>query len=299
MSICNICPRNCNVDRTSQMGFCSVGDSIRVSKAMLHHWEEPCISGENGSGAIFFSGCNLRCCYCQNYKISTQTFGKDITIEHLANIMTSLQEQGANNINLVTPTHYTDKIIQTLDICKHKINIPIVYNCGGYEKLDTLKELRNYVDIYLTDFKYYSSEMSKMYSKCEDYFKVTSKAILEMYHQHNELVYKDNILQKGLIIRHLVLPTGRHDSISILEWLSNNLDVSKFLLSLMSQYTPNENCKNYPKIDRRTSTFEYNSVLDKAIELNFKGYMQDRRSAKSEYTPNFNLDGIYSNYSKF
>lgn len=292
MSICNICPRNCNVDRTSQMGFCSVGDSIRVSKAMLHHWEEPCISGENGSGAIFFSGCNLRCCYCQNYKISTQTFGKDITIEHLANIMISLQEQGANNINLVTPTHYTDKIIQTLDICKHKINIPIVYNCGGYEKLDTLKELRNYVDIYLTDFKYYSSEMSKMYSKCEDYFKVTSKAILEMYHQHNELVYKDNILQKGLIIRHLVLPTGRHDSISILEWLSNNLDVSKFLLSLMSQYTPNKNCKNYPKIDRRTSTFEYNSVLDKAIELNFKGYMQDRRSAKSEYTPNFNLDGI-------
>lgn len=292
MSICNICPRNCNVDRTSQMGFCSVGDSIRVSKAMLHHWEEPCINGENGSGAIFFSGCNLRCCYCQNYKISTQTFGKDITIEHLANIMISLQEQGANNINLVTPTHYTDKIIQTLDICKHKINIPIVYNCGGYEKLDTLKELRNYVDIYLTDFKYYSSEMSKMYSKCEDYFKVTSKAILEMYHQQNELVYKDNILQKGLIIRHLVLPTGRHDSISILEWLSNNLDVSKFLLSLMSQYTPNENCKNYPKIDRRTSTFEYNSVLDKAIELNFKGYMQDRRSAKSEYTPNFNLDGI-------
>ncbi len=292
MSICNICPRNCNVDRTSQMGFCSVGDSIRVSKAMLHHWEEPCISGENGSGAIFFSGCNLRCCYCQNYKISTQTFGKDITIEHLANIMISLQEQGANNINLVTPTHYTDKIIQTLDICKHKINIPIVYNCGGYEKLDTLKELRNYVDIYLTDFKYYSSEMSKMYSKCEDYFKVTSKAILEMYHQQNELVYKDNILQKGLIIRHLVLPTGRHDSISILEWLSNNLDISKFLLSLMSQYTPNENCKNYPKIDRRTSTFEYNSVLDKAIELNFKGYMQDRRSAKSEYTPNFNLDGI-------
>lgn len=292
MSICNICPRNCNVDRTSQMGFCSVGDSIRVSKAMLHHWEEPCISGENGSGAIFFSGCNLRCCYCQNYKISTQTFGKDITIEHLADIMISLQEQGANNINLVTPTHYTDKIIQTLDICKHKINIPIVYNCGGYEKLDTLKELRNYVDIYLTDFKYYSSEMSKMYSKCEDYFKVTSKAILEMYHQQNELVYKDNILQKGLIIRHLVLPTGRHDSISILEWLSNNLDVSKFLLSLMSQYTPNKNCKNYPKIDRRTSTFEYNSVLDKAIELNFKGYMQDRRSAKSEYTPNFNLDGI-------
>ena len=203
MSICNICPRNCNVDRTSQMGFCSVGDSIRVSKAMLHHWEEPCISGENGSGAIFFSGCNLRCCYCQNYKISTQTFGKDITIEHLANIMISLQEQGANNINLVTPTHYTDKIIQTLDICKHKINIPIVYNCGGYEKLDTLKKLRNYVDIYLTDFKYYSSEMSKMYSKCEDYFKVTSKAILEMYHQQNELVYKDNILQKGLIIRHI------------------------------------------------------------------------------------------------
>lgn len=292
MSICNICPRNCNVDRTSQLGFCSVGDSIRVSKAMLHHWEEPCISGKSGSGAIFFSGCNLRCCYCQNYKISTQTFGKDITIEHLADIMISLQEQGANNINLVTPTHYADKIIQTLDICKHKINIPIVYNCGGYEKVDTLKELHNYIDIYLTDFKYFSSEMSKMYSKCEDYFKVTSKAILEMYNQHNELIYKDNILQKGLIIRHLVLPTGRHDSISILEWLSNSLDVSKFLLSLMSQYTPNENCKNYPKIDRRTSTFEYNSVLDKAIELNFQGYMQDRRSAKSEYTPNFNLDGI-------
>lgn len=292
MSLCNICPRGCNVDRTSQLGFCGVGDSVRVSKTMLHHWEEPCISGKSGSGAIFFSGCNLRCCYCQNYKISTQTFGKDITIEHLADIMISLQEQGANNINLVTPTHYADKIIKSLDICKHRLNIPIVYNCGGYEKIDTLKELHNYIDIYLTDFKYFSSEMSRIYSKCEDYFEITSKAILEMYNQQNKLVFKDDILQKGLIIRHLVLPTGRHDSISLLEWLSKNLDVSKFLLSLMSQYTPNENCKYYPKINRRTSTFEYNSVLNKAMELNFQGFMQDRRSAKSEYTPEFDLTGI-------
>lgn len=292
MSLCNICPRNCNVDRKSQLGFCGVGDTIRVSKSMLHYWEEPCISGKNGSGAIFFSGCNLRCCYCQNYEISAKTFGEDITIEHLADIMLSLQEQGANNINLVTPTHYTNKILKSLDICKHRLKIPVIYNCGGYEKLETIKNLKGYMDIYLTDFKYYSPKLSAKYSKCADYFDITSRAILEMYQQQNGLIYKGDILQNGLIIRHLVLPTGRHDSINILEWLSKNLDTSKFLLSLMSQYTPNDNCTNYPKINRRTSTFEYNSVLDKAIELNFNGFMQDRRSAKSEYTPKFDLTGI-------
>lgn len=292
MSLCNLCPRNCNIDRTIKFGFCGVSDTLKISKVMLHHWEEPCISGKNGSGAIFFSGCNLRCCYCQNYKISMECFGKDITVNRLSDIMLSLQEQKANNINLVTPTQYTDKIIQALDICKHKLKIPVVYNCGGYEKLETIKSLNGYVDIYLTDFKYYSSEISKNYSKCDNYFEIASKAILEMYNQQCKLVYKDEILQKGLIIRHLVLPTGRKDSIKILEWISQHLDVSNFLLSLMSQFTPNNNCKNYPSINRRTSTFEYNSVLNRAIELKFNGFMQDRRSAKSEYTPDFDLNGI-------
>jgi putative pyruvate formate lyase activating enzyme len=292
MSKCNLCPRACNVDRTTSFGVCGVGDTLRVSKAMLHHWEEPCISGENGSGAIFFSGCNLRCVYCQNYTISAETFGKDISIQHLANTMLSLQEQGANNINLVTPTHYTDKIILALDSCKHKLNIPVVYNCGGYESLDTLKTLKGYVDIYLTDFKYYSPQVSKEYSKCENYFEVASRAVLEMFNQQSKLLYNGNILQRGLIVRHLVLPTCRHDSFKVLEWLSQSLDTSNFLLSLMSQYTPNERCTDYPKINRRTSTFEYNSVLDMAIALGFKGFMQDRRSAKDEYTPNFDLSGI-------
>jgi putative pyruvate formate lyase activating enzyme len=209
--------------------------------------------------------------------------------------MLKLQSQGANNINLVTPTHYSDKIIQALDICKDKLSIPVVYNCGGYESLETLQKLRGYVDIYLTDFKYYSPELSKAYSQCEDYFKVASKAVLEMYHQQPKLVYSssgDGLLSKGLIVRHLVLPTARHDSLAILEWLSKNLEPSSFLLSLMSQYTPTQACLNYPKLNRRTSTFEYNSVLDKAIELNLNGYMQDRRSAKVEYTPDFNLSGI-------
>jgi putative pyruvate formate lyase activating enzyme len=167
-----------------------------------------------------------------------------------------------------------------------------VYNCGGYESLDTIKTLKGYVDIYLTDFKYYSSQVSKEYSKCENYFEVASRAVLEMFHQQSNLLYKGDILQRGLIVRHLVLPTCRHDSFKVLEWLSQSLDTSNFLLSLMSQYTPNERCINYPKINRRTSTFEYNSVLDMAISLGFNGFMQDRRSAKDEYTPNFDLSGI-------
>ncbi len=292
MSECNLCPRRCNVDRVSQVGYCGVHEGVRVAKSMLHHWEEPCISGADGSGAIFFSGCNLRCVYCQNHDISAETFGKDITVEHLAEIMLSLQEQGANNINLVTPTHYADKIVRALDICKHKLEIPVVYNCGGYESLETLKALQNYVDVYLTDLKYYDSNLSATYSKCMDYFEVASKAVLEMYNQQGKLLYDGNLLKRGLIVRHLVLPTGRHDSVKLLEWLSQNLDTSNFLLSLMSQYTPNENCRNYPKINRRTSTFEYDYVLNRAVELGFNGFMQDRRSAKSEYTPNFDLSGI-------
>lgn len=293
MNLCNVCPRSCNVDRVNTVGVCGVSNTIKLSKAMLHYWEEPCISGENGSGAIFFSGCNLKCCYCQNYKISTGAFGKEVSTQQLADIMLRLQEQGANNINLVTPTHYSYSIAEALDLCKHRLKVPVVYNCGGYERVDTLKYLKDYVDIFLTDFKYYSSQMSTEYSKCADYFEVTSKAVLQMHSQQPKLVYDDQgILQKGLIVRHLVLPTGRHDSINILRWLSESLPKDDFILSLMWQYTPTEQCVQYPKINRRTSTFEYSSVLDVAIDLKLNGYTQEKRSAREEYTPEFDLSGL-------
>jgi len=255
---------------------------------MLHHWEEPCISGKNGSGAIFFSGCTLKCVFCQNKEISRQPKGTEMTERQLANLFLQLQDKGAHNINLITPTHFTKQIISALNIVKHKLYIPVVYNTSGYETVDTLKMLSGYVDIFLPDFKYYDSFLAEKYSKAPDYFEIASKAICEMFRQVGKYTEDENgILKKGVIIRHLVLPACRHDSVKILEEIKKLLPISDIRLSLMSQFTPDFVPKEYPELSRRITTFEYNSVLKKATELGFEGFFQSRESAVTSYTPDF------------
>ncbi len=291
-SECTLCPRICMTDRTKTVGVCGSDIRIRSAKAQLHYWEEPCISGESGSGAIFFSGCSLKCCFCQNYTISTENNGIEISTERLGEIFLELQEKGANNINLVNPTHFVPQIISALDTVKSSLKIPVVYNSGGYERIDTLRMLKGYIDVFLPDLKYKSNELSQKYSKAKDYFENASKAILEMHRQQPKLVFENGLLKKGLIIRHLILPNCRHDSIDIVNWLSENLDSESYLFSLMSQYTPNDNCKLYPEINRRVSTFEYKSVLKIVEEKGINGYSQGRESAIKEYTPDFDFEGL-------
>lgn len=290
---CKLCPRECGADRTKGLGFCGGGLLPKAAKAYLHMWEEPCLSGTNGAGTVFFSGCSLQCCYCQNYKISAENFGKEISVERLAEIFLEIQDKGAHCLDLVSPTHYVPQIISALDIISDKLRIPVVYNCGGYEKIETLKMLDGYIDIYLPDLKYYSSEASRKYSNAPDYFEKASAAITEMCRQTGKCEFDDNgIMQKGVIIRHLTLPTLRMDSVKLLEWAAKNLPRDNFRISLMSQYTPFYKSCEYREISRRISTFEYNFVLDKAVSLGLEGYMQERSSAKEEYTPEFDLLGI-------
>ncbi len=291
---CSLCPRNCHIDRTSSFGFCQSSSQIKAARAALHHWEEPCISGTRGSGAIFFSGCTLRCCFCQNYRISSETYGKEISEQKLAQIFLELQNQGAHNINLVTATQYLPSILNALDRIKDKLNIPVVYNSSGYEKPETIRLLKDYVDIYLPDLKYFSSKLSQKYSKAEDYFKVASNAVRLMIEQTGKPVFdSDGILQKGVIIRHLVLPNCRKDSITLLHWIKETLPDKSYLISLLSQYTPFYKSHEYPELNRRITTYEYESVLKEAISLGLvEGFMQEKSSAKEEYTPPFNLEGL-------
>jgi putative pyruvate formate lyase activating enzyme len=291
-SSCKLCPRQCGINRNKHSGICGETSELKAAKACLHYWEEPPISGKDGSGAVFFSGCSLKCCFCQNYQISHEGFGKTITTDNLANIFLSLQEQGANNINLVNPTHYVPQIINALDTVKHRLNIPVVYNSGGYERVDTLKLLDGYIDIYLPDIKYLSNDLSLKYSGAENYFQFASKAVMEMHRQQPKLIYDGNIMKKGLIVRHLILPNCRHDSINILKWLADNLSTDSFMLSLMSQYIPSYKSCEHTEINRKLFTFEYNSVLEKAIKLGIDGFTQDKKSAQLKYIPDFDLSGL-------
>ena len=291
---CNLCPRNCNVDRSVRTGFCKSTDKLKVARAALHYWEEPCISGRDGSGTVFFSGCNLKCCFCQNYNISSDCFGKEISVERLGEIFLELQDKGANNINLVTAVQYIPSIIKALDNVKHKLNIPVVYNSGGYENVQTLEILKDYVDIYLPDIKYFDRELSKKYSLAEDYFDRAKEAVIKMIDNAGELKLNDKgIMQRGVIVRHMVLPSCYKDSIKILNWINDNLPKDKFLISLMSQYTPFYKAHEYPEINRRVTTYEYNKVVDEALTLGLdSGYIQEKSSAKEEYTPPFDLEGV-------
>lgn len=298
---CNICPRNCGIDRSRSTGFCGSTDRIKAARAALHHWEEPCISGINGSGTVFFSGCSLRCCFCQNYSISSQGFGKELTEKQLADVFLRLQDQGAHNINLVTGSHYLPSIIKALDICKEKLTVPVVYNCGGYETEEAVRALKDYVDIYLPDFKYVSSDLSARYSKAPDYFEKASRAISLMTQQAGTPEFytweKDGktcrLMKKGVIIRHMVLPGCYKDSIRLLHWIAENLPKKQYYISLLSQFTPFYQSSSYPEINRRITTFEYEKVVKEAVLLGLTdGFMQEKSSAKEEYTPPFDLEGL-------
>lgn len=285
---CTLCPRNCNIDRKTARGVCGAPDEIIISKVMLHKWEEPCISGKNGSGAIFFSGCPLKCVYCQNKKISHTCAGNSVSTEELANIMLDLQARGAHNINLVTPTHYVDKIADALCSIKGELEIPVVYNTSGYESVDSLLKIADHVSVFLTDVKYFSSEASQKYSRASDYYSVAKEALRTMLNIAGKPKYGENgMMRRGVILRHLVLPSLRRDSIAMFEDIAKSFDTSSFVLSLMSQYTP-EFCDGaFPELARRLTTFEYSSVLARVCELGFSGYMQDFSSSTSAYTPDF------------
>lgn len=292
---CTLCPRMCGADRQNgKTGFCGAGASLRVARAALHFWEEPSISGKNGSGTVFFSGCQLKCCFCQNYKISHELFGMDITEERLARIFLELQEKGANNINLVTATPYTDAVLRVLDRIRGKeLTVPVVWNSGGYERVETLRRLEGYVDIYLPDVKYHDAENAEKYSRAADYFPVAMEAVGEMVRQTGKYVIGDDgIMRRGVIIRHLVMPGGRRDSMKVIRALRERFSPDEILFSLMSQYTPFYKSCEHSEIDRRVTTFEYESVCRVVEECGFDGYFQEKSSAKEEYTPPFDLEGV-------
>lgn len=291
---CTLCPRKCEADRSNSVGYCLSGDKIKIAKVMIHSWEEPCVSGSRGSGAIFFSGCPLKCVYCQNKEISHGGVGQEITTERFATLMLELQDRGVHNINLVSPTQYADKIRDAIDLIRPKLKIPVVYNTGGYELISEIEKMSGYVDVFLTDMKYYSSELSNKYSKAPDYYERAIEAFKAMLKIAPECIFDDDrIIKKGIILRHLILPSCRKDSIKILENVAEICDVSNIRLSLMSQYTPDFYEGEYTELKRRVTTFEYESVLKRAIELGYDGYLQERSSASSAFTPDFTKGEIY------
>ncbi len=283
--LCNQCPRHCNCNRTVDSGFCQMPAAPVVAKTMLHHWEEPCISGTAGSGAIFFSGCSLRCIYCQNHIISHQNKGEIVSPEGLADIFRDLEARGAHNINLVTATHFVDAVIAALDIYRPKI--PIVYNSSGYESLETMQKLNGYIDIYLLDLKYLSAQRSSRYSGAADYPEFAKNAILEAKRQIKANVFDaDGILKKGVIIRHLLLPQGTGEAIDILHWIEKNVDDAIF--SLMRQYTPCNDLSTCPELNRKITRREYEKVLLAAQESSIPTiYVQQSGSADKQFIPVF------------
>ena len=288
---CNLCPRKCNADRSKASGFCKMGNDIKAARAGLHYWEEPCISGTKGSGTMFFSGCVMRCEYCQNHDISWGGFGRDISVQRLAEIFLELQAQGAHNINLVNPTHFVPWIIEALDIAKAELEIPVVYNTGGYERVETLKMLSGYIDIYLPDVKYFADDEAARLSHAPHYFETAMAAIEEMLRQTGKPVFDGELLKKGTIVRHMVLPYLYKDSVEVIRRVGDRFG-GEILFSLMSQYTPFHNAKDDPKLNRRITTFEYRKALAAVMDAGLQGYMQEKSSAKEEFTPLFDLSGI-------
>lgn len=288
---CNTCPHNCNVDRSVKTGRCKASDKVKIALYSLHKFEEPCISGENGSGTVFFSNCNLNCVFCQNYEISQLNKGREITINELANIFLKQQnENNAHNINLVSPTIYTYQIIDAIKIAKENgLKIPIIYNSNGYEKVETLKKLEGYIDVYLPDLKYYYDELGVRYSKVNNYFEIATSAIKEMYRQVGELKYDENgMIQKGVMIRHLVLPNHIENSKRVLNWIKKNLG-DKVNVSVMAQYFPTYNAKT-TDLNRKLTKEEYTEVENYLYKLNLKnGFIQELGEHEEEYVPVWNI----------
>lgn len=288
---CNICPRQCGVDREISNGYCKMPADFKLARAGLHFWEEPPISGNNGSGTVFFSGCNLGCVYCQNYEISHGDVGKIISKERLCEIFNELKAKGAHNINLVNPTHYAEALADVLR--NYKSDLPVVYNSSGYEKVETLKIFEGIIDIYLPDLKYISSDKSRRYSAAEDYFEFASKALLEMKRQCTENIYdSDGIMKKGMIVRHLILPKNTNQSIAVLEWISENLGKDT-AISLMAQYTPCGKIEEFAELQRKITQREYDKVLTFALDSGFTNiFTQEPDSADKQFIPDFDLTGI-------
>ncbi|MDD6012434.1 MAG: 4Fe-4S cluster-binding domain-containing protein [Oscillospiraceae bacterium] len=288
---CNICPRECGADRESSMGFCGVPNRFVIARAALHFWEEPPISGTGGSGAVFFSGCHLGCVYCQNYQLSHCAYGTEVSDSRLGEIFHELADQGAHNINLVNPTHYAVGLRRVLS--KEKPQIPVVYNSSGYEKVQTLRTLEGLADVYLPDLKYIDSARSEKYSAAADYFDYAAKALQEMKRQCPENIYDgDGLIQRGLIVRHLVLPKNTNQSLKILDWIKENLGLDT-AVSLMSQYTPCGELENTPELRRRITRREYEKVVNYAEELGFETiFTQQLTSAEKKFIPDFDLTGI-------
>lgn len=293
---CRLCPRACGADRTAEKtGFCGMSASLYVSRASLHMWEEPPISGERGSGTVFFAGCPLGCVFCQNAEISHEKHGKEISTERLAEIFLELQEKGAHNINLVTATHYTPHVTEALDIAKRSgLNIPVVYNCGGYESVETLRMLRGYVDIYLPDFKYMSPELAAKYSLCKGYPERAKEALAEMVAQTGAPVFDESgMLLRGTVVRHLVLPGCVKDSIDVIKYLHETYG-NDIYISIMSQYTPSERLRaRFPELARKLTKYEYGKVVRFATEIGVeKGFTQYGEAAAESFIPSFDGEGV-------
>lgn len=292
---CNLCPRNCGVNRLNgNRGFCGASDKIRVARAALHYWEEPCISGEDGSGTVFFSHCTLKCVFCQNYDISQCEYGKEITTERLAEIFIELQDKGALNINLVTPTHYVVQIIEAIKMSrKQGLKLPIIYNSSGYENVETIKLLKGYIDVYLPDLKYFNNKYSTKYSKAINYFQFAKEAIDEMVNQVGEVDFDENgIVKKGVIIRHLMLPGLLFDSKKIIDYIYNTYG-NKVYISIMNQYTPLDHVKDYPEINKPLNKKHYDSLIDYALDLGVEnGFIQEEGTDKESFIPLFNYEGV-------
>lgn len=288
---CNICPRKCNVDRSTEKGMCGMPDTFVVARASKHFWEEPPISGTRGSGTVFFSGCNLGCVYCQNYEISHGGKGKEISDSRLMEIFDELIASGVHNINLVNPTHYALRLKKVLE--DYKSSVPVVYNSSGYERVSTLKALSGLIDIYLPDLKYIKDERAEKYSNAPDYFNCASASLIEMKKQCPENVYNsEGIMQRGLIVRHLILPKNTNQSIDILSWIKNNLGEDT-TVSLMSQYTPFGKVEEYKELQRKITAREYEKVLTAAENMGFKNlFLQDFDSSDEKFIPDFDFTGI-------
>ena len=295
---CDLCPRKCLVDRKKgEKGICGQTENLKVARAALHFWEEPCISGDAGSGAVFFSGCPLHCVFCQNENIANGTVGKEISLERLVDIFLELQEKRANNINLVTPGHFVPQIVKALDQArKEGLTLPVVYNTSSYETVDTIKMLEGYVDIYLPDFKYMSQVLSKKYSHAPDYAEVAKAAIAEMVRQTGKAVFvngdEDNLILRGTIVRHLTLPGCMEDSMQILKYL-HEIYGDTIYISIMNQFTPLSNLEKYPELNRRITDEEYETLVDYAIEIGIEnGFIQEGDTAEESFIPAFDCEGV-------
>lgn len=288
--ICNQCPRKCNVDRENALGYCRAPNAYKLARASLHFWEEPCISGKNGSGTVFFSGCNLGCVFCQNYEISHNCKGVEVSEERLIRIFEHLVDKGANNINLVNPTHYAVQLAHTLK--KYKPPVPVVYNTSGYDSVDTLRLLDGLVDIYLPDFKYIRNDKALRYSRAEDYPQFAMPALREMKRQVSDDVFDENgIMKRGMIIRHLVLPSNTNSSIQALDYLAENFGDT--YISVMAQYVPCTDLSDYKEINRKITEREYDKVVNHILDMGLeKVFLQTLESATEDYIPDFDLSGI-------